>query len=332
MPVSGCGEVSFIAGECNGTLRELSMKRFIILGMIWPVPPAIESKAMDRRTAECEATIAAVAQTGRRRATPCGDGEVVWHLFGEGRPVVFLHGGMGSWAHFIRNIPALSRAMTMLVPDIPGHMRSAMPPEPYTPESIAQILVDGVHEILGPSPRWSVVGFSFGSAIAGHVARLGGNRVETFVMTSPGGLGLPRGRIDGIQRGRGLPDDAARFAIHRRNLEVSMFADPAHVDDLAVYVHMQAAECAKLHSAPISFSDTMQACLPQVSATLAAIWGAQDPASSPYMDVRRAFIRGVQPAARLVEIDNASHWVPYEQSDAYNAVLLDLLDFHWRPR
>jgi pimeloyl-ACP methyl ester carboxylesterase len=55
-------------------------------------------------------------------------------------------------------------------------MDSAMP-TPYTPEAVGAILVDGIDRILGPERPYSVVGFSFGAAIAGQVARLGGSRV-----------------------------------------------------------------------------------------------------------------------------------------------------------
>jgi 2-hydroxy-6-oxonona-2,4-dienedioate hydrolase len=268
--------------------------------------------------------IDAVARTGERRTTPSGEGSMVWHIFGHGKPVVFLHGGMGSWMHWIRNVPGLSARLAMLIPDMPGHMESAMP-SPYTPEAVGAILVDGIDRILGSERAYSVVGFSFGAAIGGQVARLGGTRVKRLVLVSPGGLGLPRGQIEGIRRWRHLTDAGERLAVHRGNLGTTMISDPTHVDDLAVLIHARSTERAHPVSAPISLGASLQACLPQVKARLAGIWGAQDPASAPYMAERRAFLRGIQHDAPIVVIDGASHWVQYEAADRFNAALLDIL-------
>src|SRR5579872_798715 len=41
-------------------------------------------------------------------ATPCGSGRMVWRCWGEGTPLVLLHGGYGSWTHWIRNIDGLA--------------------------------------------------------------------------------------------------------------------------------------------------------------------------------------------------------------------------------
>ena len=156
---------------------------------------------MDQTDEALQQAIAAVEKTGERRITPSGEGSMTWHVFGTRDPVVFLHGGMGSWMHWIRNIPGLARDVSLLIPDMPGHMDSAMP-TPYTPEAVGAILVEGIDKILGPDRSYSVVGFSFGAAIAGQVARLGGSRVRSLVLVSPGGLGLRRGQIEGIERWR----------------------------------------------------------------------------------------------------------------------------------
>ena len=144
-------------------------------------------------------------------------------------------------------------------------------------------------------------------------------------MVSPGGLGLPRGEVKGIERWRHLESATERRAVHRKNLGASMIADPAHVDDLAVLIHSISTERAKPVSAPISLGNSLQECLPQVRAKLAGIWGAQDPASSPFMAERRAYLHSLQPDAPIVVIDGASHWLQYEAPERFNAALLDVL-------
>jgi len=45
---------------------------------------------------------------------------------------VLLHGGTGSWMHWIRNVEALSRDMMVVVPDLPGSGESASPQPPFS--------------------------------------------------------------------------------------------------------------------------------------------------------------------------------------------------------
>ena len=80
--------------------------------------------------ADPAAVVDALARTARKVRTPCGDGAMVWRVWGEGEPLVLFHGGSGSWTHWIRNIPGLSRHYELWVADIPGLGDSAMPPKP----------------------------------------------------------------------------------------------------------------------------------------------------------------------------------------------------------
>ena len=74
----------------------------------------------------------ALRRAAERSETPCGDGAMVWQRWGPrgGKPVLLLHGGSGSWTHWVRNIEPLARpAMTVWVPDLPGFGDSAAPPD-----------------------------------------------------------------------------------------------------------------------------------------------------------------------------------------------------------
>src|SRR5690606_94454 len=66
------------------------------------------------------ATVARIDRTAERRTTPCGDGHLVWRLWGNGPPLVLLHGAFGSWTHWLRNIPALAARFRVIAPDMPG--------------------------------------------------------------------------------------------------------------------------------------------------------------------------------------------------------------------
>src|SRR5271168_5409571 len=53
---------------------------------------------------ETVAFVRGVAAEARRVVTPCGEGRMFWHVWGDGPPLALLHGGYGSWSHWTRNV------------------------------------------------------------------------------------------------------------------------------------------------------------------------------------------------------------------------------------
>ena len=124
--------------------------------------------------------------------TPCFDGDLVWRVWGEGEPLVLLHGGYGSWRHWIKTIPVMAKTRKLYVADMPGLGDSASVPPPYDAYTIARPIAEGL-DILLPAPaRYDIAGFSFGGLIGGHVAELQGDRVKRYIAVAPGGLGIAR--------------------------------------------------------------------------------------------------------------------------------------------
>src|SRR5690606_40342165 len=84
-----------------------------------------------------EELIARVAAAGRRVETPTGGGRMVWHVWGEGEPLVLLHGSFGSWTHWIRNIETLASRYRVIAGDIPGMGDSDQPALRFPIDSLA---------------------------------------------------------------------------------------------------------------------------------------------------------------------------------------------------
>ena len=158
---------------------------------------------------ETVALVRGVAAEAERLETPCGDGHMVWHVWGSGPPLMLLHGGYGSWTHWIRNVLPLSRAFTVAAPDLPGLGESATPPEPHTADGLARIIVEGI-DIAFPRPAdLRIAGFSFGGVLGGRVAvQFGERRTHRAVGvksrrfsradTLARALPLVKARLDGI--------------------------------------------------------------------------------------------------------------------------------------
>lgn len=266
-----------------------------------------------------------VMAAGERRTTPCDGGEMVWRLFGDGPPLMLVHGGHGGWTHWIRNIPVLGRHFRLLLPDLPGHGESAMPPEPITGRGIAAIVVAGLDRLLPPGVPCDIAGFSFGGIISGCVAEQMGDRIRNLVICGSNGLGLPRRPLAGFKHWRGVTDPAELAAAHRANLSILMIADPAKIDDLAIHIQAMNAPNARIKSRRIAVTDLLASALPNVTARLTGIWGTRDAYAADYMDTRRDLFQSIQPGCAFHVIEGAGHWSLYECPDAFNATLLRAL-------
>jgi 2-hydroxy-6-oxonona-2,4-dienedioate hydrolase len=262
----------------------------------------------------------AIEAQSRRMYTPCGHGQMIWRIWGEGRPLVFIHGGAGAWSHWIRNIPEFARDRMVIAPDLPGLGESARPPRGYTPESIAGIVADGLATVLPENTRFDMAGFSFGGMLSGLIAQRHGERVRTLALMGPSGLG---GRFGNLKPPvklplRGTAQDM--LDAHRHNLQAIMLHNPASIDALAMHIQSLNAPRTRVNSPEHATSEKLLDALREVPARLCSIWGEND-ISSPYLQHRRDVIASVHPEAEFHIVPDAGHWVQYEAAEAVNALL-----------
>ena len=264
-----------------------------------------------------------IAAEAERFETPCGDGAMVWRVWGGGPPLVLLHGGYGSWMHWIRNVLPLSRQFRVIAPDLPGLGESATPPEPWTADGLAAIIVEGLRRIVPEGERLHLAGFSFGGVIGGHVAAQLGQRARGFTVVGSNGLGLERSPTP-LRR---VPPDAGEeeeFATHRYNLNQLMIADPGKIDEMALYLQKTNHARARMRSRRFSRSGALIEALPRITARLDGIWGERDATAWPHLDQRAEVLRAVQPGARFAVVPGAGHWVQFEAADRFNPLLAEI--------
>jgi len=103
-----------------------------------------------------------------------------------------------------------------------------------------------------------------------------------------------------------------------------MIADPAKIDEFAVYIQSQNAPRGRVRSRRFSRADTLARALPLVKARLDGIWGERDATAYPHLDERARVLRSFQPGARFEVIAGAGHWVQYEAADRFNPVLAEI--------
>lgn len=257
--------------------------------------------------------------------TPVRGCAIHWRLWGSGRPLLLLHGNAGSWSHWARNIPFLARGHRVIAVDIPGFGDSGMPPEPYSADSIAALLREGLPALaIGDAPL-RIVGFSFGSSVAGALAKQLGPQAAILVVVSAGHLRLSKAAIPPFASWRKLSDPAARRQAHRRNLEVMMISRPERIDDLAIEIQSENTAKARLAGEKVTGPHPLRDDLTRLACPFSGIWGAQDRTIGPHMLERLALFAALGRAGHAHVIADAGHWHPYEAADAFNRRLAGVL-------
>ncbi|MBW6401573.1 alpha/beta fold hydrolase [Roseomonas sp. HJA6] len=268
---------------------------------------------------EPHAALRGVAATAQRTETPCGDGTMVWRRWGAGRPLVLLHGGSGSWRHWLRNIPVFARDRLVICADLPGLGDSAMPPMPATPETIAPILAEGLRYVLPAGEGYDLAGFSFGALCAGHLAAVDRDHCRSLTIVGAGALGFPRSTTE-MAKVRHL-EGAAREDANRHNLAALMFADATRIDEVALAMQDLHTRRARFKSRGWATTDLLKQALLRGRGPLSAIYGDLDAIARPHVDLRLDLVRSLRPGATAESIPGAGHWVAYEAPDEFNAAL-----------
>jgi 2-hydroxy-6-oxonona-2,4-dienedioate hydrolase len=262
--------------------------------------------------------LAALDRAGTRHTTSNGTGEVVWRIWGRGHPLMLLHGGTGSWMHWVRNIEDLARDFMLVVPDVPGSGESASPTPPLTIERIAASLYAGLGDIIGSGAGFTLVGFSMGGLIAGYVTQVARAHVRCLVLVGSAGMEATPGHREPLKSWRRLATDQEKRAVHRHNLGVLMIHDPGKVDEFAVYIQSQNAGRSRVRGKHLAQPMALSRCLPGFAGRLAGIWGEHDATAAPYLDERKERLRQFQPDASFDIVRGAGHWVQYDAPVEFN--------------
>jgi pimeloyl-ACP methyl ester carboxylesterase len=268
-----------------------------------------------------------LAAAATRHETPMSTGDMVWHEWGAGPPLVLLHGGAGSWRHWARNIEHLARDWRVLAPDMPGLGESAPPAPGFDLWSYARLVTAGLERLLGPSEHYDLAGFSFGGVISGHIAALdardGAGRLRSFTLVGAGGLGLRRDPValTSVRSKQG----EARTEAHRANLAALMIADPARIDALALRIQAWNSDHSRLRSPRLVPEGALRDAVREAVAPLNAIYGERDAIVYPYMDERLSLFHALRPDTQLHVIPAAGHWVAFEAAERFNPLFTSVL-------
>ena len=253
-------------------------------------------------------------------------GPMVWHAWGplEGSVMLLLHGGSGSWMHWIRNIaPLVAQGYRVLAVDLPGFGDSAAPAQGGDVDALIEPLHAAWQMLEGPSLDATFVGFSFGGMTAALWLAAYPDDAKRLVMVGSPGLGLTVPDRIPLKGWRHLPTDALQAEAHRHNLMALMLKHAQSLDDLAMAVHAANVKRDRMPRRRLSSTPIVATALPQIRCPLHVIFGEGDALYRGRWPEVEALFKGEAPnlASRHL-VPDSGHWVQYERTNAFQLALL----------
>jgi len=264
----------------------------------------------------------------QRAVTELDGVRTVWHLWGEPHQptVVLLHGGSGSWTHWVRSIAPLRDAgFRVLVPDLPGFGDSDLPPGCNDVPQLPVHLHAGLQQ-LAPQGSVQLVGFSFGGMAAALWLAEFPDDAQHLVLVGAPGLGLSTPQRTALKGWRHLSSPEQQNEVHRHNLMALMFEHETSLDDLALSLHAANVARDRMPRRRLSNTPIVAEALPRVHARVSAIYGEHDALYRDRLeDVKKALPARAPHWGQWHTVPGAGHWVQYEAASTFNVLLLETL-------
>ena len=258
------------------------------------------------------------------------------YAFGEGPPVVLLHGLAATKLSYLPLLPALAERHRVIVPDLPGHGESTKRRGSYTPASFSRTVLALMDRL--EVDRATLIGNSMGGRVSLEIAADAPERVEGLVLLDPAAAGIPfplYARLLGL-----LPTGVGAVPVPwRKRLVVAgirqLFAHPdrlprnaylAGADEFMRIYRSGRARVALLAAMRGLIADRPEAFWERAAATEARtliLWGQKD----RLVPVRlgRQLARRM-PDAELVVLPDVGHVPQFEVPEETRQLVMEFLD------
>ena len=269
--------------------------------------------------------VASLLLTGRRWQLP---GPMVWHEWGHesldqgASTLVLLHGGSGSWTHWIRNVaPLVADGFHVLAVDLPGFGDSALPENGGDVDA----LIEPLHtawQMLRASDHVSFLGFSFGGMTAALWLAAYPQDATNLILVGSPGLGIKSPHRVPLKGWRHLPTQALQLEAHRHNLLALMLHDENKLDELAMTVHRLNVARDRMPRRRLSGTPIVADALPLIACPVHVIYGEWDALYHGCMTDVENLVKNITPQlASWQLVAGSGHWVQFEAPEAFQVAL-----------
>jgi 2-hydroxy-6-oxonona-2,4-dienedioate hydrolase len=260
-----------------------------------------------------------------KRVLPFANGQLVFRSWGQGKPVLLLHGGSGSWNHWVRNVRALvAEGREVWIPDMPGFGESTAPLTGQDADVLPEPLEAAIDQLIGERAI-DLVGFSFGSMVAALIAQHRPQQIDKLVLMGAPALGVNGKRPFALRPWLDTPEGAQRDLIHRHNLGVLMFSRPEAVDELSVAIHGMNLARDRMQRRRLAYSDILLRTIQAIDTPIYGIWGREDVLYRGREAALATQLATARNLRSLKFIEDAGHWVQYEDSTGVDLALQSAL-------
>jgi pimeloyl-ACP methyl ester carboxylesterase len=260
-------------------------------------------------------------------------------MAGEGPAIVLVHGLSGSSTTWREAMPALARNHTVIAPDLLGHGESAKPRGDYSLGAHAS----GVRDLLVALgiERATFVGHSLGGGVAMQLAYQYPQRCERLVLVASGGLGK---EVSLLLRAVSLPgSEVVMPVLLSGQLHRALGAVGGLMARLGMTLSGTQKEIWRSYSGlsevrgRMAFIHTVRSVIDPLGQRVSAhdrlylagevptliIWGTAD----RIIPVEHAYAaHELMPGSRLVVVEGAGHFLPFEHAAAFLDALVPFLD------
>lgn len=276
-------------------------------------------------------------QSMKTRHIQVGSRKIFLSEAGSGPAVLMLHGGgpgASGVPNYSRNIEALAKEFRVLVPDMPGYGRSTKGVDRNDPFGDLAESMQGMLDSLGLKEA-HLVGNSLGGACGLRMAMERPSSIGRIVLMGPGGVDTTRGlptpglkRLLNYYKGEGPSLEKIR-----RFIRGDLVYDGGQVPEALIRERYQASiDPETVASPPLlgpkgipkfkNLDFTRDDRLGQLNHPTLVLWGTEDKVNRPSGG------HSLQKRMRNCDLylfSKTGHWVQWERSDEFNAVVTAFL-------
>lgn len=234
------------------------------------------------------------------------EGEIIhYEVLGRGRPLIFLHGWIGSWRYWVPTMQAASISYRAYAIDLWGFGDTAKRPAMYTLENQMKLL-ENFLEVLGIG-RIALIGHSMGAVVALNFARRHPEIVDRILLTE-----MPVEAAYVSPRLRTAPvAELTDWLLARQPANESARIEAPKADPQAIQASLNELQGSNLR---LLFQDLATPCL--------FIHGQNDPAVELPPQV---VTDGLPERSHYVVFEQSGHFPMLDETLKYNRLLSDFL-------